>query len=223
MEREFGNDRAVAVGDFFREPEIFRRIKLCQSRADHRDRPSARGDGGFVGRGVDPPGEPGNDRETRAGELERELLRGIAAVNRGASRADDSDSMLVALFQLSPNIQQQRWIIGFAQWSRIVGVVLGDDGNASFSGVGQLLDWIGVVLPAVEDAGGFLADAVDSHQLVLRGPEDRLRLAEEFQQAPNPDWADLGQEVEGDERFSGSHKGEKIRNSKSEILNCGRA
>jgi len=56
---------------------------------------------------------------------------------------------------------------------------------------------VGVVLPGVKNGGGFLTDAIDSHQTVLGCTEDGGRIAaKSFQQTPHPDRADFRQQVE---------------------------
>ena len=81
LHREFGNDRAVAVADFFRERGILRRIKIRQAGTDDRDGATFRGERALMRGGVDPARETADDREAGVSELVGKLLRATPCRN----------------------------------------------------------------------------------------------------------------------------------------------
>ena len=99
-----GNSETTAPsgGDFFRERQVFRRIELGQSRADHRDGPASRRHRRLVGRRIDSPGQAGDDGEPGLRELIGQLLGRVRAVMRRPARAHHADGVFVTWRSMFP-------------------------------------------------------------------------------------------------------------------------
>ena len=69
----------------------------------------------------------------------------------------------------------------------------------------ELARQIDGALPIRDGRGGVLADSLHSEQILFASAEDGWRVAKGFEQLPHPDWADMINHVQRDQRFPGIH------------------
>ena len=122
---------------------------MGEAAAEDGDRSPIRGKCRLVSRCVDPPSQTAVDGEAGVGELVSELLGRLGSVVAGLACADDTDApLLVALFQLTEDIEDDRRIMDFFEQPGIFRVALGESPCACFLHEGKFGIEIGVFLPA---------------------------------------------------------------------------
>ncbi len=83
--------------------------------AQHGDCAPASLQAGPVGHGVDPPGQPADDRHARLGQPAAHHARCLFAIDRSPPRADDGHRPLVPFFDAAAHIEQGRSVVDLAQ------------------------------------------------------------------------------------------------------------
>src|ERR1700682_2198921 len=125
---------------------------------------------------------------------------------RGATRADDSNRVLIAVLQLAPNINNDRWSMNFAQRFWIRRRALSNDSRAEIANALELRRKIANRFPVRNLIGSSVADSFDSAKIGPLCRERAFRSFENFEQLAQPDRADRWQHVERDTGFSRVHK-----------------
>src|SRR4029077_5628169 len=95
----------VPAANFLRQRPVLRRIKFGQSGADHRNGTTFRGERALVSSRINAARQSANHGEPRVSKLVGELLGRFRAVMGGASRADNADSMIIALVEFAPDVE----------------------------------------------------------------------------------------------------------------------
>src|SRR4051812_1930359 len=125
--------------------------------------------------GIDTARQSADYRQSCVCQLIRELLCGFRAVVSGAPRTDDSNGMMIALLQLAPNVEHDRWCMDFAQRSRIRRGVLGDDARSKITNPFKLGGEIDCRFPVRNLICDFIPDAFHFAKLGAFCREDLLR------------------------------------------------
>src|SRR5450631_148782 len=123
----------------------------------------------------------------------------------GAARADNSDGMMIAFGQLTPDVENNRRGVNLAQRFRIGWRVLSDDGRAKFANAFQLRGKIDSRFPIADLLSDFVADSFNSAKFAALCGQYSLRVFENLEQFAQPHWTNSRQHVERDTSFCGGH------------------
>src|SRR3954454_14596022 len=123
----------------------------------------------------------------------------------GASSADHTDGVMIALLKFAPEVEHDRGRMDLAQRSRIRWRLLRNCSRSEIADPLQLRGKIDCRSPARNLIGNFITDAFDLAKLVTFSGEYLLRLLESFEQFAQPHRSDRRQHVERDTCFSRIH------------------
>lgn len=208
LEGELGDDGAMAIGDFFGEGEVLRRIELHESGSEDANGATFCGNCSLMGGGIDAAGQPGDDGQSGPGELEGKLAGGFAAVVCEFAGAHDADGVKVAFLQPSPDVEDGGGVEGVAEGSGVFIILPGQDLNIAFFGEGDFGRRVGEVFPIGDDFGDSRSDAFDLLEGCVGLIESFDGGTEVLYKAPYFHRAGFGKLIEGDEGFGFSHGGQ---------------
>src|ERR1043166_2554972 len=124
---------------------------------------------------------------------------------RRASRADDSNGVLIALGDLAPDIKDNRRRVNFSKRFRIGPGLLSNNGRAKIAYPFQLGGKIDRRFPVRNLIGDLVANSFHLAQLAPFHRQDPLRFPENFEQLPQSHWPDRRQHVQDDASFGRIH------------------
>lgn len=158
-----------------------------------------------MGGGIDAASQPGDHGESGTCKLEGELAGGLATIVGEFTRADDTNGVKIALFELSPDVEDGGGVERIAKSGGVVLVFLGEDLNIPFSGEGDFGRRVGEVFPIGDDFGDFRSDPFDPLEGgvgLLENTDGRAKVLDE---APDFNGTGFRELVECDESFGFSH------------------
>src|SRR5207249_995455 len=154
---------------------------------------------------VNPARKTADHSQSRIGKLISQSLRRLHTVMCGASRADNADCMLIALFQLAPNVKHNWRRMNFPERLGIGRGFLRDDCRAKIANTSKLGGKINSRFPCADLICDFIADSVNLAKLAASRGEDLLRLLKNLQQFPQPHWPHSRQHIERDASLGRIH------------------
>src|SRR5581483_3020287 len=116
-------DQAALLHDLLRQLDVLGRVDDVEATGEHGDGAAAGDEGRAVRDGVDAAGEAADDGDAVTREVGREVLGGLAAVGRGAPRADDGDGPLVLGPEVAADVEDGRPVVHLPEAERVGFVV----------------------------------------------------------------------------------------------------
>src|ERR687891_1908604 len=136
---------------------------------------------------VDAAGKTADHSQSGIGELISQSLRRFHAVMGRASRANDADGVLVALFQLAPNVKHDWRRMNFPERPGIERGFLRNDRRAKIADTLELGSKVNSRFPVADLICDVIADSLNLAKLAAFRGEDLLGLLKNLQQFPQPD------------------------------------
>ena len=174
---------------------VLGRIDVHHAAGQDAERAAAGLQRAAMGGRVDPAGQAADDRQSGPGKAGRQPFGLPQPVGRAVPRADDADAQGVGRFERAADEEQARRIGDLAQGAGILGVGLGEDGDAVAAAQGDLGFGVDLVAGADDPLGQFRPHAFHLAQLARRRGQHRRRIAEAVQQSaanPRPHAIDQG-------------------------------
>src|SRR6266436_6683981 len=112
---------------------------------------------------------------------------------------------MIAVLQVSPNVEHNRRGMDFAQWPGIRWQILSDDACSKIAHPFQLAEEIDRRFPVCNLIRDFVANSFDLPKLTTFCSEDLLRLLKNLQQLAQPHGPNGRQHFERDTRFRRVH------------------
>ena len=176
-------DQCAAGRDQFGQLVVFRWIDVHHAACEDTERSAAGLQRAAMGGCIDPASQTADDRQPGAGETGPEPFGLPKPVGRAVPRADDADAQGVGRFERAAD-EEQAWRIGdFAQGTGILGVGLGEDGDALAAAQGDLGLGVDLVAGAEDPLVRVSALRLPRRATRWRGGQHRRRIAEAVQQA----------------------------------------
>src|SRR5205085_4921184 len=155
--------------------------------------------------GIYSTSEAADHSEASVSQLIGKFLSRFRSVMGRTARSDDANGVMIALGQLTPDIEHNRRRMDLAQWFRIVRRFRRNYFNPDLANPLQFCREIDQRFPRCDLLRDLRSDALDRSQLISFRAEYAFRRTEYLQQPTHPHWADGWKHVEGNTSFRGIH------------------